>query len=186
MTIIGENTGLGSVLSHNKDCIVTSSHLEDAIHRGEVFTTQQIYDIGNGATLKILIDPTLCDSDKEVSIVPFAFSTTVGYLIVTFTNDCNYSGGTLSPVVNRNDNQTGILLNQMEVRRAATGTDEGDYVTDYIVGTKSTNQSSGGGTNLPSDIFILNKAKKYLLTIVNYAGEAVKFSLRLTWREFKT
>lgn len=183
---IGDGAGIGSVLSEGKDCIVTSSHLEDAIHKGEVFTTQQIYDIGNGGTLRILIDPTLATSTSEISIVPFAFATTIGYQIVTFTNDCDYTGGTLSAVVNRNDNETGIIINQMEVRQAPSGTNAGDYITDYIVGTKATNQSSGGGSNLPSDIFILNNAKKYLLTIVNYAGEAVKFSMRLTWREKKT
>jgi hypothetical protein len=143
--MIGDNPNIGQVLTNNKTGVVTASYSDDAVSKGQAFevrkritlTTKQVYDV-------VLDSTALVAANKGLFIDPLSMSTGGGMVFVdTFAVD-TYTGG--DAIVPLKLNTTKTQVAECVFKKGVT---IGNIISDpreYIVGTLSTNQSSGGGS----------------------------------------
>lgn len=174
------NSLIRGFLSYSKDGLVTTSYADDYIVRGYGFSLQRVISIGNGSTKYLLVDPSNYTGDSVFGSA-LDFSTTAGAVYVYISTNHDYSGGDELTTFNRNltSNNTAATI----ITENPTGTNDGGEPIQYIVGTASTNQNSGGATRVNRSIFILSPAYTYLVKIVNSAGEDINFEIDFTWFE---
>lgn len=188
------NQYLRWVRSNARDGILTTDYANDYIARGYAFALEENFTIGIGATLYMLIDYSTytdfsianTDNTKEprvgaVFILPPRMGTTAGPVYVNVYRGGDYSGGTATLYSKRNT--LSDIDPQITITTDATGTDEGDHVLSYLVGSASTNQNSGGATKEGIVPFIRGNDGQTVVEIVNDSGEEITFSYGQTFYE---
>lgn len=142
--MIGNKPGISHILSNNKSGIIATSYKDDAVSRGQAFEIKKRITLTTGQIYYLVIDSSaLVSANKGFFIDPLVMSTGGGMVFVdTFAID-GYTGGEIV---------TPLKLNTTKAQTAECvfkkGVTIGNIISDpreYIVGTKSTNQSSGGG-----------------------------------------
>ncbi|MCP4394964.1 MAG: hypothetical protein GY804_11965 [Alphaproteobacteria bacterium] len=164
-----------STLSHSKDGQVVTSYADNYGVKGNGFTLQRNFAIASGASLYILIDyTTFTKPTGFIFVQPPIFSAGAGEVLVNVYRGSDYSGGSVIEVLSNNT----VINNTMEttITENPTGTVLGDSVLEYLVGSKSTNQNSGGGSISIGPPFIRNNTGKTLVEIVNNSGENTTFN----------
>lgn len=180
--LVSVDPQISSTLTLSKDGIVIAPYASDAVLRKQAYSIRQVFTILTGATKTLIFDPTTLGND--VILEPFRVSSTVGTVKMNLIADVKIdSGDSELPVVNR----YGLLdfpIHKMGCFDTFTNLDRGSQPpSEYIVGSKSTNQSSGGGSTAGANIFTFENDKKYLLEWVNNTGEEVDVSLQFDWFE---
>lgn len=173
-------------LSFSGDALRMTSYENDYSVRGNAFHLQKNFTIAIGTTLNILIDYTTYTKVPKggqglIFVLPPNYAASDGAVLVTVRRDSDYSGGTEIDVPNVNTVFGGFL--QTTITSGATGNDAGTSVLDYLVGSASTNQSSGGGNISGDSAFIRNSKDKTLVQIANNSGEEITFNYSQTFFE---
>ena len=165
-------------MSNNETGLVTTSYADDGVVRGSSFVFEKNFTIANSGTLYILVDySTYAPTSAQKGLVfvyPPDFGTTAGTVVVNVYRGTNYAGGTEFDAINPNTTASKTTSGTTLTYRA-TGSKKGDVVLNYLVGSSSTNQNSGGGSNTGMQFFIRPNTDKTLVEIVNDSGEEITF-----------
>lgn len=149
--MIGNGLPYGSILTNNKSGIVIASYVDDAISKGQGFEIKKrVSLLANQEYILVLYSTALVAAGKGLFIMPLIMSTGGGMVFVDTYAIAGYTLGTA--VTPLKINTTKALAPECIFKKGITQT--GDALTDpreYIVGTLSTNQSSGGGA-APIDV----------------------------------
>jgi len=142
---IGNNPSIGNVLTNNKSGIVTASYADDAVSKGQGFEIKKRITLTANQTYYLVIDSTaLVAANKGLFIQALIMSTGGGMVFVDTYAQEGYTGG--DAIVPLKLNTTKSQVAECIFKKGVTPT--GSVLSDtreYIVGTLSTNQSSGGG-----------------------------------------
>lgn len=163
-----------------------TTYKDDFVVRKQAYSIRQVFTIADTGLTRILFDPSLANQD--IFLVPFRVGINVGPMRMTITPDITItSADTELPVSNRYG-LVDIPVHKMGCFTNITGLVINSEPIEYIVGSKSTNQASGGGTTAGEEIFIFEKNKKYLLSFYNDqgSGEEMDVSLQFDWFEVPT
>ena len=165
------------VLSASKTGVVTTTFENDFGAKGNGFFFQRNFTLAaaTGSKLYILIDyTTYTNVDGLIFVQPPVFSSSSGPVIVDVYRDSDYAGGTAIEVPSNN----AVIDNKMEttITQNPTGTTLGTAVLEYLVGSESTNQNSGGGSSIVGPPFILDNTGKTLVEITNNSGNEITFN----------
>jgi len=164
--------------------LVTTSYADDAVVRGSAYSIRQTFTIPVDGLKGIVFDPSLLEHDAFLE--PFRVSVTIGPLRLKLYTDISITEGlTELPAVNR----SGLIdepHHKMKVYDTFTGLDLGtNQPLEYVIGSKSTNQTSGGAVAAGERIFPFLRDKKYYLEFDNNegSGEINTASLQFDWVE---
>ncbi len=163
------------------DSFNVNSMAEKSIYLQKAFTINKIFTINTGITKYFLYNPTAIGPGACARSLPLAFKTTDGPVIVKLRVGHDYTSGTVINASNRDHNS--LITAQAVTTQDPTGSDTGTSTFEYLVGSTTTPQASGGGAaqgNLP---FLINTNITYLLEVINGSGENITFELRHTWCE---
>lgn len=142
-TIVSIDPQLTATLSDSKTGIVTTTFEGNEIVKGNGFQVHRIISIPAGGK-KIVADFTNIDEDF-VFTLPLKMGTNEGQVYVSTYKIIDYTGGIPIPPINRNSTSdhtaNGLFLDGVTSSDVA-----GDDLREYIIGTLSTNQNSGGGS----------------------------------------
>lgn len=145
LILSGNTPGLGNVLSTTKSGIVITEFKDDFAAQGKAFQIQRIFTLTNAQTLYLVLDTTaLVESGKRLIILPLTMQTSVGSVFVDTYPITSYTGGSEIKFARINSTIENYAESVFKSGITPTGT-PGDELRQYIVGTESTNQSSGGG-----------------------------------------
>ena len=162
--------------SFSNDAVLTTTYDDDYTVSGNGFLLQKNFTISAAGTLLLLFDyTTLTGTDKKIFIRPAIFSTTSGPVTVTAYRGTDYSGGTQLHAYNLNTIIGGE--SKITITQGPTGSVKGTEVQNWLVGTGSTNQSSGGGSIEVDVNFVRPNTGKTLMEIVNSSGEQITFNV---------
>jgi len=146
--MIGNNPGLGMVLTNNKSGIITASYADDAVSRGTGFQVQKRITLTTQQTYYVVLDSTaLVAANKGLFIQPLIMSTGGGMVFVDTYAQEGYTGG--DTIVPLKLNTTAVQTPVCVVKKGVTPT--GAVLSDtreYIIGVSSTNQDAGGGQSV--------------------------------------
>jgi len=185
--IIGNNGILGyiksllvNILSFSKDAFVITQYENDKIQSGECFTIEEIFYINDAdSEYDIVFDTRNCL--HKVTALPTFWHVNTGEVTINLGSCSDYSVGTAIIPTNRN----GDIINPSDIvfKYDVTPVNHVAGPTNILIGTKSTNQYSGGGSipgNLP---IILKTGIIYVFRISNNAGENIKLYTNISWYE---
>ena len=162
--------------SFSGDASRVTTYADDYTVRGAGFLLQKNFTILTGASLLILLDyTTLVGLNKVVFLRPAQFSTTSGPVTVIVYRGTNYSGGTLLHAYNLNTIIGGE--SKLTLTEGPTGSVKGESALEWLVGTGSTNQSSGGGSTQTDVNIIRPNSGKTLMEVVNGSGKDIIFNI---------
>lgn len=170
-----------SSFSVSGDALKNTSYADDALTAGYGFVFEKNFTITGSSTRYLLIDysqyvPTEPWQTGRVFIFPPSMNTSSSYCMVNVYRDTNYiaDGGTRLYPLNANTMPEVTKTTSGTVWTVdPTGTDKGDIVLEYLVGTASTNQSGGGGTAQGLSFFIRPNTSKTLVEVVNGNGDGI-------------
>ena len=176
-------TDLTGQASESGDGIIATSYANNAVLKKQAYGIRQTYTIIQNSEVNILFDPSLYGDD--VFLVPFRIATTVGAIEVSLTTDFVYTAADTEPPIFNRYGLTDNPVHKMGVFQNITGLVVNSEPLKYAIGSRSTNQSSGGGSTAGSQIFLFEKDKKYLLTFKNNLGatDPAIISLQFDWFE---
>lgn len=156
--------------SFTKNAHLATDQRTNSVFKGVKFLIQKNFSIAASGSLYILIDYTTYLGDgKQIVIEPATFSSSYGPVIVNIYRGTDYTGGTPIPAYNVN-----TLIgtkSQTTFTQGATGTAKGTVTQEFLVGSGSTNQSSGGGAATSAGLIVRGNDGKTLIEILNESGE---------------
>lgn len=183
---IGDTSIISRILTFSKTGIVTASYSEDSVSKGYGFQIQKRITLTTEQTYYLVLDSTaLIALKKRLFILPLLMLTGGGMVFVDTYAIEGYTGGTeVTPLkINGNSDLTPDCI----FKKGITPT--GDPLTDtreYIVGTLSTNQASGGGS-IPPDIAKQFPAGSIIVVkLMNQEAATVYLDFGLIFFEFPT
>jgi len=170
---IRSNAGTGTIITPYK---------QDAVMKKQAYSLRQVFTVANNAVKELIIDPTTLPHDTILE--PFRVGVSAGTVVMEIIIDITTSDdGDALPAVNRYG-LVDIPAHVFGIYENPSGVDEGSNPPlKYSLGSNSTNQNSGGGTNIGSNIFVMETDKKNLIKFTNNSGESVDISLQLDWFE---
>lgn len=171
---------LSSQRSFSGDAVLTTTYQDDYITRGNGFQVKKRIALTSGQTLYLEFD--ISKHAGVVYSLPIEFSTGGGLVFVDTYNADSSTGGTVLAVP-INVNGLSTKTSDTTIKTGVTVTGTPTNVREYIVGTLSTNQSSGGGPAQEGIPKILNNAKPLYFKIVNQESAAVTLNIGFTFYE---
>jgi hypothetical protein len=148
--IIGNKPSLGQVLSYSKDGLVVTTYADDNIVKGNCFQIQRVITVTDDAPIYIVLDTTaLVGANKILFILPLILSTAGGNCKVETYPIESYTGGNEIKFARVNSTVDNFALSKVYKDVTPVGNVPDDEYREYSIGTKSTNQSSGGGLDVP-------------------------------------
>lgn len=128
-------------LSFSQDAIIATDYAQDYIVRGRAFQIRKRITIPGEETLYMEFD--LTKATGPIFTLPVLCSTAGGAVFLDTYNADSSTGGTALPVLKLNTSSDN--LPKITVKSGVTVSGTPENVREYIIGTLSTNQSSGGG-----------------------------------------
>jgi len=175
-TLIGSPV---AIYTENSDRVVSIDQYSFLIQQGKCWYVEQVYPIGIGATVDIILDAR--GMTKTLTAFPTAWATTSGPVKIYLGIATGYTGGTAITPINRfpgaDSREVDVVFNA-----TVTGAVMPTYPT-ILVGTSATNQSSGGGFTSGRLPIVLNNNTLYVFRIVNESGKAISLYSDLIWFE---
>jgi hypothetical protein len=148
--MIGNEPGIGQLLSYSKDGIVITTYADDNIVKGNCFQIQRVITITNEAPIYIVLDTTaLVAAGKILFILPLQMHTAGGNCKVETYPIDSYSEGSEIKFSRVNATVENYALSKVYRGVTPVGDVPDDEYREYSVGTYSTNQASGGGSEMP-------------------------------------
>jgi hypothetical protein len=174
------NEALIRAQSISKNGLVTTTYADDGMVKGQCFHIRKRLTLTSGQTYYVAFDLTAND-DKILFSLPLEMSTAGGCVFVDTYGADSYTGGTsITPIkMNAMGTQNALAV----VKEGVTPTGGPYSLREYIVGTLSTNQSSGSGTGLIDTPKILNPAKPIIFKLVNQESSSVILNINFIWYE---
>lgn len=172
---------LFGVTSSTKNAIISTSKTNDFVVQKKAYSIRQSIPVLTAATTRILFDTTGMENDTLVS--PFKVSTNVGPCHMSFTSDLTYTSADTPLLVLNRYGVVAVTDSGVKNYTNITGLVIGSEPATYPLGSKSTNQASGGGVVAGQAIFFFEKDKQYLISITNNSGEAVDVGFQFDWYE---
>lgn len=167
------------VLSSSKNAILSTDYANDEIVKGNAFQVHRIFEIPSGGK-KLVLDLTNISDDFTFTL-PLRLATNEGQCWVNTYKIDSYTRGDIVPVINRNG--TSAHTPNGVFKAGVTSTDvAGDDLRQYIVGTLSTNQNSGGGIGGSSNIKIFGK-DIIMFDVENKENSTIYLELNFNWYE---
>jgi hypothetical protein len=171
---------LNNALSLSKNGLVCTTYADDGVVRGQCFNVRKRLTLTSGQTYYVAFDLT-AHTEKTLFTLPLGLSTSGGSVFVDTYGVDSYTGGTSVTPVKMNSMSTIEPLAIIKQGVTPTG---GPYsLREYIVGTLTTNQSSGSGTGLVDTPKILNPAKPIIFKLVNQESGSVVLNINFIWYE---
>lgn len=170
-------------LSFSKDAVLTTTYQDDYTTRGNGFQFKKRISLTSLQTLYLEID--ISKHKGVVYSLPLELSTAGGLVFVdTYSADSSTGGSTFATPLNLNGLSATTANTTVKSGVTVSGTPLN--VREYIVGTASTNQSSGGGAIQNEVPKILNNAKPLYLKIENKESAATVLDIGFVWFELPT
>jgi len=169
-----------TILSYEKNSIITTPHEHDYIFQGKCFTVETFFTIASANTeYDIVFDTTACV--HRIVALPTFWGVNAGDVTINLGTCSSYTAGTAIIPTNRSDESenTADVIFKYDVTPV-------DYVagsTNILIGSKSTNQSSGGSLLRGELPRILKNDNLYLFRVSNNAGEEIKLYYNLSFYE---
>lgn len=157
---------------------ITKDNYEYMIEQGRCSYVENVYPVGNNDTTYIILDASALT--KALKAFPTQWQTTAGPVLITLGVCTGYTGGTEITPLNRDTN-----LDSVEMKFVFGATPTGASFPAYptiLVGSASTNQTSGGG-HAAGRLPIILKDLKYVFKIENNSGEAISLYSDISWFE---
>ena len=177
----GINNVLNAVFSFSRNGIIATSYAEDYISQGLAYQVHRKVLIPGSSTVKIVLDFTDI-TEGAIFTLPLKFQTSEGQCFIDTYKVLNYSGGVNIPGINRNDQSANIPSG--ELYSGVTSTDvAGDDLREYIIGTSSTNQNSGGGTSSGVAPKIFSPGEIIMIEIQNQETTSCYVEYNFNWYE---
>ena len=85
--------------------------------------------------------------------------------------------------MNKNYNFSASYPSEVTFKTDITPTDYVAGQTNILVGSDSSNQSSGGGSNISGTPQVLQTGFKYVFRVSNNAGKDIKLGFKIDWYE---
>lgn len=149
--MLGNNPNIADAFTYSKNGIVTASYLEDAVSQGLVFQVQKRFSVpaGIGSEYCVVLDTTpLVGSNKRLFTMPQSMKTSAGLVFCDTYSIPSFTGGT--PVAIAKINELSTIMPLSKAYKGATPSGSpAEPIREYVVGTKSTNQSSGVSSFTP-------------------------------------
>lgn len=148
---------------------------------GKTHYVENVYTLAIGATAYIVLDTKA--TTKEVVAMPTVWGSSAGCVLVTLGSCESYTDGALIIPINRNFNfngaQTKYIYNPTPVNTSFPS-----HPT-ILIGSSSSNQSSGGGSNMgiKDEIIIIENGINYVFKIQNMSGEQIYLYSKIMWFE---
>lgn len=156
-----------------------TSYENDYIFQGKSYSIETFFSIASGNTTYDIVFDTTNVTNSLVAL-PTTWNTTAGDVTINLGICTGYTDGTsLTPLNRLYSGSSSAVIFKYDVTPA--GYSAG--ATNILVGSSSTNQSSGGGTikgNLP---IVLETGIKYVFRISNNSGENIKLGTSINWYE---
>lgn len=166
--------------SFSKDAVLATTYEDDYITRGMGFQIKKRIILTAQQTLYIEFDIT--QHSGTVYSLPLEVSTAGGLVLMdTYGADSSTGGIILATPLNLNGLSTNTADSTIKTGVTVSGTTIN--VREYVVGTLSTNQSSGGGQAQEHVPKILNNTKPIYIKLVNQETDPVTINLGIIWYE---
>lgn len=165
--------------SASQDAILTTSYADDYTVRGYAFQIQRRIALTSEQTLYWVVDFSAVAASKAVFSLPIALQSTAGLVYVDTYAATSYTGGSVETIINPNAGSA--IVPQAVVKSGITPTGA-TLVREYAVGSKSTNQSSGGGAVSGQTPKIWGKVP-LVIKMVNQESAENVLTVGFTWYE---
>ena len=170
-----------SQASFTKDAIIATTYADDYITKGNAFQVKKRIALASGQELYLEFNIALAVG-KMVYSLPIKLSTGGGLVFVDTYNATSSTGGTtLATPINLNGLSSAAA--QTTVKTGVTVSGTASNVREYIVGTISTNQSSGGGSAESDTPKILDNSNPLYIKLANQESAIVYVDLGFIWYE---
>lgn len=156
-----------------------TDYAQDYMVRGKAFQFRKRLTIPGSGDLELEFDFT-----KYGGIVfsqPIQMRSTGGLVYVDTYQRTSSTGGTAETVINLNE--TSDNVNATTVKSGVTSTGDKLLIREYTVGTKSTNQASGGGSAGFGVAKILDTSKPRYFYFANQETSDVVLEVEFIWYE---
>lgn len=184
----GDGGQVTPITSISRSSSVVSHEKLELIKQGRVYYVQKVFDIAIDETLDLSIDSRLVIPDSHngfvgnVIIYPFKAKISEGLIKATLYGGGSYSGGTVLPMMKRNEKSENTNLSIVRINP-----DEdtiGIAGNDYLLGSSASNQFPGGGESKEADPLIIDNNIQRVLRIPNTTGVAIQLEFRILIAEF--
>jgi hypothetical protein len=178
--------GKPNKVSIDDQSFVINDQSLEFVKLGRMFTIREIVQISQDATYYMVFDPTNAvvsppEFTGRIIIYPLNLKASQGMVLTTLFFGGAYSGGSAITPINRNEES--VRRACCRFRKGVTIDTPGQEGFGYMVGTDSTNQSSGGGEELPSQPFVSTINTIKYIKIENLSGDDIYFRLAMDFAE---
>lgn len=181
-----DESGIGSSLvrmtqqSFSRDAVLVTTYADDFVSRGQCFQVIKRVALTSSQTRYVVFDLT-AHTEKLIYSLPIQFYSSGGEVFIDTYGVDSYTGGTVIPAlkVNGLSNIDPLAIIKIDVTPSGTPLN----IREYLIGAKSTNQSSGGGRGIDGIPRVLNTAKPIVLKITNQETVNVNVEIGLVWYE---